>query len=331
MAAAAAPATAAVRATTSSGRAKLTHLAGLRAAASLWIVLGHFMMMPREPTEAVLGRGTVAVQIFVMLSGLVTSYAYSSRDYSTWTAIFRFYARRFGAILFSYYATWLLMLLLSYSACASGSCIGDDDRAMQPAYALTRGIMSLAMVQSLVDPMDPYFPNGPAWTLSTLAILWLMWPFLLNRLTWLLRKRPLLAAFMAFVITQVPVFAALVWRKDEGRFFITENQYLVLYHHPLGPQLGNFLFGMALAELLVQGRLRPSWTGWAAVADLSAAIGWAVVAFIPRDPRSRPFPLREGYEGLFISVLQPISGVPGPGPGSAARPRPWRARVTHCR
>ncbi|KAJ1635606.1 hypothetical protein T492DRAFT_863051, partial [Pavlovales sp. CCMP2436] len=89
---------------TSTGRPILTQLSGLRAMASLWLVLGHYMQEPRVPGGAL---------CFIVLSGYVTHYAYHGKGYATRTQVFRFYARRFGAILVTYYASWLTMLLFA--------------------------------------------------------------------------------------------------------------------------------------------------------------------------------------------------------------------------
>lgn len=102
--------------TTSSGRPILTQLAGLRAAASFWILLRHFLGAPRAPgawlvcasnaharADARLGsraarsaprarrsqieRACVPTGSFILLSGFVTHYAYMGKRYETQTQV----------------------------------------------------------------------------------------------------------------------------------------------------------------------------------------------------------------------------------------------------
>ena len=56
-------------------RKNLDYVGGLRTLATLWIVMGHFMAMPRAMFDALLFRGTVPVQYYIILSGFITHYA----------------------------------------------------------------------------------------------------------------------------------------------------------------------------------------------------------------------------------------------------------------
>jgi len=101
---------------------------------SLWILLGHYCSFPPQAQDShlthrhksvllsqgictdmramcaqegiftlLLGRGYVAVQGFIILSGFITQYAYRDADYSSRPEVWRYYARRFGSILAGYY------------------------------------------------------------------------------------------------------------------------------------------------------------------------------------------------------------------------------------
>lgn len=48
------------------------------------------------------------MQGFIILSGFITHYAYHDARYDAWPAVLRFYAKRFGAILGSYYLFYAL-------------------------------------------------------------------------------------------------------------------------------------------------------------------------------------------------------------------------------
>jgi hypothetical protein len=85
---------------------RLNQLTGMRAFASLWIVLGHYSPGPEYPFARILKRAWVGVSFFVFLSGFVTHYAYYNRTYTEWEQIRQFYFRRIGRVLASYYISY---------------------------------------------------------------------------------------------------------------------------------------------------------------------------------------------------------------------------------
>jgi peptidoglycan/LPS O-acetylase OafA/YrhL len=250
----------------------------------------------------------VPVEAFIIMSGYVTHYAYMGKPYDTRARVLRFYARRFGAILFSYYGSWLVMLVFATMACLTGSCIGGTE-GLSPLGYLAYGAASLLMVQSF-EPIRPYFPNGPAWTISTMGLLWLLYPALQALLRRPLSRSPFAVAGVACALTQLPVLGCFLFGGGSHWFFVSERQYLWLYHFP-ACRLGDFVLGMALAQALADGRGRQEWARWGLASDGAVLLVWLLCAFVPVDRRGRAFPSREGWEPLFVSLLQPAIGEGG--------------------
>lgn len=222
----------------------------------------------------------------------------------------RYYARRFGAILLSYYASTLLMLLFAILACQSGSCIGGTE-ALGPFSMVLKTVLTFLMLQSF-DPLEPSFPNGPAWTISTMGLMWLLYPQLLAWLRLPLARRPFLVAACAALCCQLPMvlcfFAGAVAPQSGLRaYFISETQSLIGYHFP-PLRVADFVLGMALAQALADGRAAQDNMRWALVADLTLLAVWGVCGWVPWDARSADFPV-SGYEPLFIGGMQPFIGA----------------------
>ena len=75
----------------------LAHLDGFRTVATLWVLMEHLSHLADGDFVYILGRANVAVDYYMLLSGLVTAYARP-------VARPVYYARRFGRVLVSYWA-----------------------------------------------------------------------------------------------------------------------------------------------------------------------------------------------------------------------------------
>mgnify|MGYP003683630105 CR=1 FL=1 len=224
--------------------------------------------------------------------------------------VLRYYARRFGAILFSYYATWLLMIALSIGSCALGACVVPGaEFGILPS--VKEAVESFFFVQAF-EPIWPYFPNGPAWTISTMGLLWLLYPKLQAWLRRPLQARPFALAAGAAIACQLPAllafFAGCVAPGLGKPYFISTEAGLWMYHFP-PLRLADFVLGMALAQALADGRGAPERRAWAWLADGAFVAVFALCQLVPTDPRSGGYPMRQGYEPFFVSGLQPIVGV----------------------
>lgn len=158
-----------------------------------------------------------------------------------------------------------------------------------------------------------YFPNGPAWTISTMGLMWLLYPKLLEWLRKPLAQRPFALALAAAIACQLPSLAAFFAgcvSPSLGRpFYASSDAGLWAAHFP-PLRIADFVLGMALAQALADGRASQASRAWAWVADGLLLTVWACCWLIPEDPRANG--RREGYEPLFIGGMQPLIGAPPP-------------------
>jgi peptidoglycan/LPS O-acetylase OafA/YrhL len=174
---------------------ELLPLTAIRGLAAWWVVLFHlrFLLAPWIPAAAVavLARGNLAVDLFFLLSGFVMALNYGERIAAGGTAAFGdFLVRRFARI----YPLHLLVLLgfAAYAIAAAG--LGTARLADQDwGYFL----QSLFLVQNWGFASAARW-NVPAWSISTEALAYLLFPLLLallrpeRRPLWLLAASVLL-------------------------------------------------------------------------------------------------------------------------------------------
>ena len=86
---------------TGHAQTRLEQLDGMRALATTWILLGHFLdwRSHRGLFTGFLARGNVPVCYYIVLSGFVTHWAYDKQNFSLQS----FFRTRLGRIAFSYY------------------------------------------------------------------------------------------------------------------------------------------------------------------------------------------------------------------------------------
>jgi len=278
--------------------------------------------------ELLIYRGGVPVQCFIMLSGLVTHYAYSTRVHDTMTQKIRFYAKRFGAVILSYYTVIFLMLFLTHMQC--GELVPGVSPCTDPGYKgfdlqqWLNVLWILLMSQSIAHPAWPFFLHGPSWTISTLAYLWLLYPFLQNRLCTLLKKRPrtVLVAAALWSQFQLVILWIAPWPLRGARWTITSNEEHTLEHHPLF-RLGDFLVGMAIAQILLNGDMSPDWKGWRWLADGAFVSVWVLCSCVPHLNDASLYD-RGGLEAIFAVGMQPFIGAVQTGHHGLSR-RPTRS------
>jgi peptidoglycan/LPS O-acetylase OafA/YrhL len=171
-------------------RTPLPALTGVRFLAATQVVLYHFGAgfaqrhnLPR-PLTNLLTNGWTAVTLFFILSGFILSYTYSGQI-ATSGGKLRFWEARFARI----YPVYLLALLLSWP------------------FRGNPGLGLSIAVFTMVQAWNPFHPNyggawnSPAWTLSTEAFFYLLFPFFLPLLEKCsIRTLKFLAAAAALVV-----------------------------------------------------------------------------------------------------------------------------------
>jgi peptidoglycan/LPS O-acetylase OafA/YrhL len=183
---------------------ELLALTSIRGIAAWWVVLFHLRLLlaPWVPAAAiaVLGQGNLAVDLFFLLSGFVIALNYGDRLSGDWRAAGDFLFRRFARI----YPLHLL-ILAGFAAYAGAAILFGSARleAQDGGYFLA----SLFLVQNW-----GFLPrlewNVPAWSISTEACAYLLFPFLLRLIVPARRPSWLLATLVLLLGLSVPAFFA---------------------------------------------------------------------------------------------------------------------------
>lgn len=307
--------------------AELLPLTAIRGLAAWWVVLFHlrFLLAPwiAGPVLAVLARGNLAVDLFFILSGFVMALNYGERIAAGGASAYRdFLFRRFARI----YPLHLL-ILAGFAACALAAVRFGTARLADQDWGYF--IQSLVLVQNWGFAAETEW-NVPAWSISTEALAYLLFPLLLVLLRpdrgrlWLLA-----AAVVLLGLSVEPLFWLL------GYPFPNAVAQTGLFRC-----LVQFAMGMGVYGLWRRLPERPWLAGAAiAVAVLLAAafvvwnapvvaVGWAVLILgLARLPRAGPlgapawvwlgrvsyatylvhYLLLTLFKYLFVTAGQPVS------------------------
>ncbi|MDB5692502.1 MAG: acyltransferase [Alphaproteobacteria bacterium] len=248
------------------GESELLALTSIRGIAAWWVVLFHLRLLaPWVPHAAIamLDQGNLAVDLFFVLSGFVIALNYGDRLAGDWRAPGRggvadFLFRRFARI----YPLHLL-ILAGFAAYAAAAILFGSARLedRDGPYLLA----SLFLVQNW-----GFLPrlewNVPAWSISTEAVAYLLFPFLLRLIAPVRRPSWLLALLVVLLGLSVPAFFAAV-----GYDFPNAVPQTGLFRC-----IAQFAMGMLLCALYrrLRGRHRLSAPLLAAAAALGFFYAW---------------------------------------------------------
>ena len=291
---------------TGHAQTRLEQLDGMRALATTWILLGHFLdwRSHRGLFTGFLARGNVPVCYYIVLSGFVTHWAYDKQNFSLQS----FFRTRLGRIAFSYYFFFGLGLVQRVM----------DDWPLSPMCTGLGALMLEAwapaceiVIQSFTWP-SAYAQYGPGpnpagWTIGTLIFCWVCYPVLavtLNRAVgapgegrW---QQLLGLAIVAYVLAVLPPLAMLrmnAHRPDGQRIPALTMQYLEEFP-PC--RLADFSLGVLTAALMkIPGATE--WPGWPFVGWGAALTLVAIVLGAPLQLHKLPGHLRHDAEALMVS------------------------------
>jgi peptidoglycan/LPS O-acetylase OafA/YrhL len=222
-------------------RRQLPALTGIRCFAALNLVFFHFSNPAWfGPLHPIVDGGYISVSFFLLLSGFILTYNYADRAEKG-----KFQARGFWLARFSrLYPVYIFSLLLSVGM------LGDEFHVQTgPHFAM--GMLLTPLLLQGWHPLLSTFWNTPAWTMSTEAFFYLLFPWLitLRRPT---RRSSILLLMMGLWITGLilpllymhfnPDGDANVGRYSGGTW-LRALKFMPMQHLP------SFLFGMALAFL----------------------------------------------------------------------------------
>ena len=281
-------------------RAILPAVNGLRFCAAAHVMLEHTLratVLP-APVLAAVGAGYTSATLLLVLSGFILVYVYSTGDGRLTVPRREFWAARFSRIYPLFVLSQLLVLPLWLRTHTWG----------ETWFPLAVG----------VSGTQAWFPNlahvlnTPAWTISLLALAYVAFPWLLERLR-------------TFPTRLLPAAMAVTWAASVLP--------CVLFTHP-GPagtrflfsfplmRFPEFLFGMLLGKWFLArpapGRRASAAAVWAALA------AWgAVLAVIGRVPR--PVVHNGMLAPVFALLLVGLAS--GGGPIGTLLARPWPQRL----
>lgn len=245
-------------------RAPLPAIAGLRFYAAMHIVLLHTLHVGWLPPEVMrlVRWGASTASMFFILSGFILTYAYAVPGGGLRVPAREFLRRR----LVRLYPAALLCHLVALPL-------------VWHSYGPVERWLRAAATAGGVQAFWPAFANSfdsPAWSLSYLALGYLLLPTVLRRTAeWTPRR---LAGAMAVLWTaMLAPAAAYAIAQPAGEFWRA-----ALFTFPLA-RLPEFLFGVMLARLLmVRGWPRmPAWVAPAAAAALVATLVLTPAALFP--------------------------------------------------
>ncbi|CAE7442625.1 unnamed protein product [Symbiodinium microadriaticum] len=264
----------------------LIYLTGARSLLALWILGDHFIHRASVFTD----RSNVAVAAFISLSGFVTQWAYSTRDFSRLGTVFQYLVRRIGRVaLTTYFA-----MLAAVGVLAVQTHI--------PSWR--HMVRCFLFVETWLQP-ENWCPDGQSWTIAALLPSWLLYPSM-KHLVGLMEKKygalGLLQLLLAlWMISAGP--SLVVFLLQDG--FLTNKQHNLAYLWPPS-QMPDFAIGVIAATLAkrhdassAKSGLPPAWLR-GLLADLSLIIIFAVVLLVPSSG------YHEGWEPLYNHSLGPL-------------------------
>ncbi len=277
-----------VRPAAKASRSRLPALTGLRAFAACNIVFFHFSN-PQwfGPFAPIVDNGYTAVSFFLLLSGFILSYNYSARAQRGELVHWRFWVARLSRL----YPIYAFALLISLGML-------HDEWAARSHGRFFAGLVLTPLLLQGWSPTLSTFWNTPAWTMSTEAFFYLVFPFAVR---W---RRPqttpgtllLLALFWALGLTLPLLYMHFHPDGDlhPGRY--TEGFWIRALKFSPPPHLPSFLFGMTLADL--DARLSRSGRLRFALGLIGVAGVYTVLCFGDRLP----------YVLLHDGLLMPLFG-----------------------
>ncbi|MGD0998340.1 MAG: acyltransferase [Thermoleophilia bacterium] len=204
-------------------RPRLAGLDGLRGLAAVWIVLYHFggrlaLLMPRNSPltrvfVAFAARGHLGVDIFFVLSGFALAYRYDGAEAIVDRRSYgRFFRARVARTIPAYEVALGVLL-------AGGIAYGAGRMGQHLTAPLV--VANVALVQQWLGLASI---NGPAWALSTLWAMYLLFPFLAVGLR---RVRSPVAAVACAVAAYALLLTVLSMRDTDSRILRTVCEFVV--------------------------------------------------------------------------------------------------------
>ncbi len=283
-----APASPSAPGAAASSRSRLPALTGLRAFAACNLVFFHFSN-PHwfGPFAPIVDNGYTAVSFFLLLSGFILAYNYSDRAKRGELSHVKFWIARLSRL----YPIYLVALLISWGM------LRDEWHVRTHAQFAQGVVLTPLLLQGWIPNLSTFW-NTPAWTMSTEAFFYLLFPFvavLPRPKSW-----PSLLGVLA-LLWAAGLACPLLYMHfcpdgdpHPGRY--TDGFWIRALKFSPPPHLPSFLFGMLLAE--VDARLPRAGSGRLLLGIFGVAATYAVLYNGDRIP----------YVIMHDGLLMPLFG-----------------------
>ncbi len=228
-------------------RSQLPALTGIRCFAALNLVFFHFAD-PHSfgPLSPVVNGGYISVSFFLLLSGFILTYNYADRAQQGALTARSFWSARFSRL----YPVYAFSLLLS-----AGMLTLELQAHTRFDFGL--GLVLTPLLLQGWHPLLTNFWNTPAWTMSTEAFFYLLFPWLITRRRPRQTRTILLILFAVWLSSLVMPALYMHFNPDGDAhpdrystgIWMRALKFMPLQHLP------SFLFGMALGFL--NEKIRP--------------------------------------------------------------------------
>ena len=221
----------------------LPGLTGVRTFLAVGILFFHYTPPHATYIRPVIEAGFTYIGCFLLISGFVLSYNYAHR--ADTIKVGRFYAARASRL----YPVYLMSLLVSLDM------LHAEWLARPHGQFLAGSALTLTLLQGW-SPTLATFWNTVAWTLSTEAMLYLAFPFIIRSKWWPKSARNLLILFFAFWCCELVLPITYMALNPDGLHNIdrySSAYWLRLYKYTPLAYLPIFMAGITL------GRLNNAW------------------------------------------------------------------------
>lgn len=225
------------------GSRKLSGLTVMRFFAATWVCIFHSSLWEGHKgwLAAICSIGYAGVSVFFVLSGFILTYNYFGKEFT----VREFWSARVARIAPVY---WVALVV---SAPFLAVTIARHESAL-----VTNIFLTPLFLQSWATAA-PLKWNGPAWSVSTEAFFYFLFPFVVRPAADLFRKWPISILLILWIAGAVPSMLYAIWHP-EGVIHVTSSSPLLqtVKFNPL-LRLPEFLFGTCIGVGFCDGWRMP--------------------------------------------------------------------------
>ncbi len=238
-------------------------------------------------------NGWISTSLFFLLSGFILAYLYWGEDGELTTTRRRFWLLRVARI----YPNHLIVMVLILSSQVPWHL----SQGMPLSTLIPSALATIALVQAWVPPWIPLW-SWPAWTISALAFLYLIMPWLMTMLGRLSRQQMIIVLIAMPFVSVTPTLIYAAWQATGAPWSM--NVDMLVANNPLF-WVPYFTAGMLMTRIFSISRSQPpqsnpSWFAWGDVAFIVVL----AIGFTPGIEQPLKFFIRQGLlMPLFVVMV----------------------------